>query len=135
MKIAETLFIGQSIQHFDSLPSTNDYLVEQLKSAALAEGTLVFADHQFAGKGQAGNRWESAPSQNIAMSILLMPRFLLATHQFYLNMVSALAVKSAISSFVPHTTITQVKWPNDILLDGKKFVVFLFKTPYREIKF
>lgn len=119
MKVTDTLFVGKTLQYFDSLPSTNEYLVEKVKTTTLAEGTVVFTANQFAGKGQASNRWESTPNQNIAMSILLKPSFLLANTQFYLNIVAALAVKNAIEPLLK-TISVQIKWPNDILLNGKK---------------
>ncbi len=119
MKVTDTLLVGKTLQYFDSLPSTNEYLVEKVKTTTLAEGTVVFTANQFAGKGQASNRWESTPNQNIAMSILLKPSFLLANTQFYLNIVAALAVKNAIEPLLK-TISVQIKWPNDILLNGKK---------------
>ncbi len=119
MKVPHTLFIGKTLQYFDALPSTNEYLVEKIKTTTLEEGTVVFTANQFAGKGQASNRWESTPNQNIAMSILLKPSFLAIHAQFYLNIVAALAVKNTIEPLVKNIPV-QIKWPNDILLNSKK---------------
>jgi BirA family biotin operon repressor/biotin-[acetyl-CoA-carboxylase] ligase len=71
------------IIHLDEIPSTNDYVKDLFKCFMLVESAAVVTDHQTAGKGQDGNRWESEPGQNILMSIVYYPEFLEVAKQFY----------------------------------------------------
>lgn len=87
-------------------------------SEPLAEGTVIMADEQFAGRGQQLNVWQSAPGLNLTFSIYLRPIFLNAQQQFYLNMCLCLGIKSALKSHLDLDI--QVKWPNDLYFENKK---------------
>lgn len=115
--LLNTLFIGHHRLHFESLDSTNNFLKEFVGKQDVQEGLVVVADHQTSGRGQIGNRWSSEPGQNLLMSVFFKPQQLLAAHSFDFNMSVCLAVADALNYF--HAGF-QVKWPNDILFDGKK---------------
>ncbi|MBR7096173.1 MAG: biotin--[Alistipes sp.] len=80
------------IYHFDKLSSTND----EAASSAYAEGDIVWADVQSAGRGQRGHSWESRQGENVTFSAIFEPSFLPATKQFLLSEVVALAVVDAL---------------------------------------
>jgi len=88
------------------------------KSEPLAEGTVIMADDQFAGRGQQESTWISAPGKNLTFSLLLKPGFLPITKQFKLNMVVCNALRNAISNFSQRNIA--FKWPNDLYYDHKK---------------
>ncbi len=96
--------------------STND----DAKDAALAgesEGYVIQALKQSSGRGRHGRVWES-PEGNLYVSILLRPHAQLQQVTFY-SFATAMAVYDAILSIKPDANI-QLKWPNDVLIDGKK---------------
>lgn len=64
--------IGREIMVLDEVTSTNDVVFQMAKDGA-AEGLVVFAEHQTAGRGQRGNVWQSAPGKGLLFSILLRP--------------------------------------------------------------
>ncbi len=120
-----TLFVGQKLQHFNELPSTNAYLKELLRTQGPAEGFTVRANHQTSGRGQFGNVWHDAQGQNLLFSVLLRPRFLMASKQFYLNMSVCLAIVEVLNRYCPGFLI---KWPNDILYKNKKICGLLIEN-------
>lgn len=114
-----TLFVGQNLIKLLAVDSTNTFLKNLVsKSEPLPEGTVIMADHQFAGRGQQENTWQAEPGKNLTISILLKPKFLLIHKQFLLNMAISIAINKALSKYVPNG-IT-VKWPNDIYYLDKK---------------
>ena len=114
-----TLFVGQNFIKLKEVDSTNNYLKKLTSnSEPLPEGTVIMADHQFAGRGQQESVWQTEPGKNISASIYLKPSFLPLKKQFYLNMAVSLAVSEALSDFLPHPVM--VKWPNDIYYNKKK---------------
>ncbi|WP_417601917.1 biotin--[acetyl-CoA-carboxylase] ligase [Owenweeksia hongkongensis] len=120
-----TLFIGHHRLHFESLDSTNNYLKELIGKKDVQEGLVVTADYQTSGRGQIGNTWASEPGVNLLMSVFFKPHYLNASHSFYFNMSVCLAVADALNFF--HAGF-QVKWPNDILFDGKKICGILIEN-------
>lgn len=105
------------IRHLAETESTNQYLRELMQTDAPAEGSLVWADFQTAGKGQVGNHWESENGANLTFSLLLYPDFLPANRQFLISQITALAVKATLDGLTDDITI---KWPNDIYWKNKK---------------
>lgn len=114
-----TLFVGQNLIKLTTVDSTNNYFKSLMsKSEPLAEGTVIMADDQFAGRGQQESTWISAPGKNLTFSLLLKPGFLPITQQFKLNMVVCNALRNAISTFSQRNIA--FKWPNDLYYDHKK---------------
>ena len=101
----------------DESPSTNTYLASI--AADLPHGTVVTARRQTAGRGQRGNSWESAPGENITMSVLLRPTGLHPSRQFVISQAVSLAIAGVLRNYMPGLDGC-VKWPNDIYVaDGK----------------
>ncbi|MFC1222644.1 biotin--[acetyl-CoA-carboxylase] ligase [Pedobacter sp. BG31] len=114
-----TLFVGQNLIKLKEVDSTNNFLKNLVsKSEPLVEGTVIMADHQFAGRGQQDSVWQTQEGKNISTSIYLKPSFLPLEKQFYLNMAVSLAVSDALCCFIPQGIM--VKWPNDIYYLDKK---------------
>lgn len=109
--------------HLPEVTSTNTWMLDAMRRGeALANGTVVYATRQTAGRGQTGNTWESADGQNVMFSILLQPDFVLPRDQFVVSEMAAVSVADALRDFLPHDIGQQVsvKWPNDIYVaDGK----------------
>ena len=109
--------IGSRIRHYFSIGSTN---TEAMTAAASgeAEGTVFLAEEQTAGRGRADHSWQSEPSAGICCSIVLRPQ-LAPADALALSLMAGLAVVEA----VEQTTGLRpdLRWPNDVLLNGKKF--------------
>lgn len=111
-----TLRIGGEIVFLAETDSTN-LRAHGLGEGGAAEGAVVIADSQSAGKGRMGRQWISPPGVNLYVSILLRPP-ILPWHAPQLTFLSALATARALEEVgeIP----ASVKWPNDVLLGGKK---------------
>src|SRR5712664_2455815 len=108
--------IGREIIVLEQTNSTSDAIL-QISNADSKEGVVLFAEHQTAGRGQRGNRWESAAGKGLWFSILLRPRIDI-TNSPRLTVWAVEAVSEAIRhEFSLETTI---KLPNDIQIDGRK---------------
>lgn len=109
-----TAWLGACRIELEETPSTNDYVKQNVHT--LMHGAVVTANRQTAGKGRLGRAWQSAPGEGLALSVLLMPPTVY--HTQLLPLVCALAVKSAIKTLCGAQA--GIKWPNDIVLNGKK---------------
>lgn len=111
-----TKWAGQQVVFYDITGSTNNDSKLMAEQGA-TEGTLVVADAQSSGKGRRGRVWETPKGTNIAMSLLLRPAFAPNVAPG-VTLVMALAVSEAISKVTGLQT--KIKWPNDIVANGKK---------------
>ncbi|MCK4502576.1 MAG: biotin--[acetyl-CoA-carboxylase] ligase, partial [Desulfuromonadales bacterium] len=116
-----TRLIGQTVITHAKIDSTN-ILARQLAEADAIEGTVVIADQQSAGRGRLGRRWESPPEVNLYCSILLRPKIPIQQAP-QLTFLSAVAVAETLNELCQLTA--EVKWPNDILVDGAKIAGLL----------
>ena len=91
--------------------------VKRLAAAGAAEGTVVTARHQRAGRGRRGHDWWDAPGQSLLVSVLLRPGGSPAAAP-QLSLVGGLAVADALAEAASVTA--RIRWPNDLLLDGRK---------------
>ncbi|MCD6069430.1 MAG: biotin--[acetyl-CoA-carboxylase] ligase [Bacteroidetes bacterium] len=129
----DTLFIGTNTIHLSEVDSTNSYANALLKDVKPPEGTLVWADHQTAGKGMRGNVWLAESRSNITASYILYPSFLSATDHFILSKAVALAVHATLTELLNVDNYDiKIKWPNDILINGKKVAGILIENSFRE---
>ncbi len=110
----------------DSIPSTNAYLKDLLQRQNLDDFTLVYTDEQTSGRGQMGASWESEKGRNIALSLYKIFDFVLVEQQFYISMAVSLSVYDTLKTITGSKI--QVKWPNDILVEGKKLAGILIET-------
>jgi BirA family transcriptional regulator, biotin operon repressor / biotin---[acetyl-CoA-carboxylase] ligase len=107
---------GKRIYHFFKTDSTNRVALE-LGHAGEPEGAVILAEEQTAGKGRAGRAWQSERAAGIYVSLLLRPR-LAPVQAPLLTMMAGLSARTAIEA---HTGLTpDLKWPNDLLVRGKK---------------
>lgn len=107
--------------------STNDFYKNFVSNTKPPEPfTAIMANHQKAGKGQRGNVWHSARGENLTASFLLNPVKLNIQDQFVITMISSLALKDVISTLSAKQV--QIKWPNDMLIDGKKIAGILIEN-------
>jgi len=112
----DTQIIGSDIKYFDTIDSTNNY-AKEIAQESCKDGTVVVADTQTSGRGRLGRSWSSPRGKGIWMSVVLRPEI-----PPYDVQVITLAASVAIVQAIRDATCiqTQIKWPNDILLDGKK---------------
>jgi len=129
LKSNNTLFVGKVLHEFKSLASTNVFATELLAEKQVVEGTVILTHDQYAGKGQASNKWESAPHKNLTFSVILLPKFLLARKQFLLNQVVSLSVFDTLNAYI--TDGLTIKWPNDIYVFNKKITGILIQNNLR----
>jgi BirA family transcriptional regulator, biotin operon repressor / biotin---[acetyl-CoA-carboxylase] ligase len=108
--------IGREIIVLEQTGSTNDAIL-QVATADSNEGLVLFAEHQTAGRGQHGNRWESAAGKGLWFSILLRPRIDLASSP-QLTAWAAEAISGTIQNEFSLTPT--IKLPNDVQIDGRK---------------
>lgn len=108
--------IGRDIRVFEQTTSTND-VIEKLARDGVKEGAVVFAEAQTQGRGRLGRKWMSPAHKGLWFSVLLRPE-LRPQAATQLTVASATALRSAIQQ---QTGLkTEIKWPNDILVSGKK---------------
>lgn len=121
-----TLFIGRSHIHLEETGSTND-VARELVSMKPAEGTLITVRRQTAGRGQQGHVWFSEADASLAFSVILYPGFLPPARVFCLQEAVTLAVCDALAHFLPGKDVS-IKWPNDIVVEGRKIAGILLET-------
>lgn len=122
-----TLFIGKVLLAFEELPSTNQFALELLTKSKPSEGTAISTANQVLGRGQLGSTWLSSPGENLTLSIILYPTFIVPRAHFVLNQAVALAVRQLVATALPQQRV-QIKWPNDILIEGKKTAGILIQN-------
>lgn len=121
-----TLFIGKPTFLKDEIDSTNQWAFKEIEKGTVTEGTLFRAGLQTAGKGQRGNKWNSLSNQNLLLSYVLVPKFLMLHEQFKITMAVSLAIKATLESFLPSGV--SVKWPNDIYVNNQKIAGVLIES-------
>ena len=105
------------IRRFDTIDSTNRYLLDQARAGA-PDGIVAVADHQTAGRGRLGRRWEAPAGANLLVSVLLRPE-LPGPLRHLAAAVVALAAADATETVTG--LVLGIKWPNDLLgPDGRK---------------
>ncbi|GAA0102398.1 biotin--[acetyl-CoA-carboxylase] ligase [Paraclostridium bifermentans] len=110
----KTKFIGKEIIHFDSIDSTNNYAKSIANEAT--DGTVILSEEQVSGRGRLGKCWHSEKHEGIWMSIILKPNILPMEAPF-ITLVAGASIVKALRNLGVEATI---KWPNDIILNGKK---------------
>ncbi|GFE58701.1 biotin--[acetyl-CoA-carboxylase] ligase [Geobacter sp. AOG1] len=108
--------IGRQIISFRETDSTNETAFKLAEEGA-PEGTVIIAESQRRGKGRMGRQWESPPGVNLYCSIILRPP-ILPLQAVQLTFLSAVAVARAVEETTP--LVPTIKWPNDVLLSGRK---------------
>ena len=111
---------GQTLYYFDSIDSTN-LQAKHLAEEGAPHGTVVVADRQTAGRGRRGRTWQSPEGKNLYFTILLRPE-ISPDKASMLTLVMALAVADGMQKRIGDNSLNRIgiKWPNDIVIDGKK---------------
>ncbi len=117
----KTKRIGRKILVYNCTSSTNDVAAEYAKNK-VNDGLVIFAEEQTAGRGRADNKWYSSRSDSILCSIVLVDNKLNAE---LLSLTCAVAVAEAIGKSAKGQA--RIKWPNDIILNGKKVAGILLE--------
>lgn len=112
------------LRYFPSIGSTNDEALAWAAAGA-PDGSLVFADEQTHGRGRMGRRWLTPPGSALAFSLILRPRLAERDQTALFSGLGALALVDALQTFGLRA---QIKWPNDVLLNGKKTAGILVET-------
>lgn len=113
------LFVGQNLLTLKEVDSTNNFLKDLLSnSKPVPEGTVIMAEHQYAGRGQQQSKWLSQPGKNLTFSILFKPAFINAVNQFDLTRAISLGVYDTLRTLLGDGL--KIKWPNDIYYGDKK---------------
>jgi BirA family biotin operon repressor/biotin-[acetyl-CoA-carboxylase] ligase len=115
-RLGKTKVIGRDIQVFHETTSTSD-VVEKLARDGVKEGVVVFAESQTKGRGRLGRKWISPSRKGLWFSVLLRPD-MLPQEATRITIAGATALARAIREQTGLTA--QIKWPNDILISGKK---------------
>jgi len=108
--------LGREMEIYAEIDSTNTRAVALAQRGA-PEGILVLADHQTQGRGRLGRQWFAPPGSSLLFSLLFRPPLMVSQAQ-RVAMVCAVAAVEAIAEVTGLTA--QIKWPNDILLEGGK---------------
>jgi BirA family biotin operon repressor/biotin-[acetyl-CoA-carboxylase] ligase len=111
----KTKTLGKRVYYFDSVDSTQNHAMK-IASEQTSHGTLIIAEKQTNGKGRLGRKWVS-PRGGIWLSIILHPKFDISVITLF-PIASALALSNAIEKTL--NINTELKWPNDITIKGKK---------------
>ncbi|MCU4185711.1 biotin--[acetyl-CoA-carboxylase] ligase [Acidiferrimicrobium sp. IK] len=122
--LAATTRFGD-IRYFEEIDSTNRWLREQADAGA-ADGLVVVADHQTAGRGRLGRTWEAPPGSGLIVSVLHRPAGLPPTRYHLLTAATGIAARDAcldVGGFAP-----DLKWPNDLLVGDAKLAGILAES-------
>jgi len=118
----KTKRIGKKILVYDSTSSTNDVAAKYSRNKQ-NDGLVIFAEEQTAGRGRAANKWLSGRADSILCSIVITKNKLNAE---LISLTCAVAVAEAIGR--PGRSYAKIKWPNDIMLNGKKVAGILLES-------
>jgi BirA family biotin operon repressor/biotin-[acetyl-CoA-carboxylase] ligase len=102
-------------------------LLRELYTEELPHLYTIRTDFQTAGRGQAGNSWESEEGKNLLFSALLRYNNIRATEQWRLSMLVAVALWEVLANYLPQEQLS-IKWPNDIYFGDKKLVGILIEN-------
>lgn len=115
------------IEHHTQLTSTNDIAITRGKTEGAIEGTLIITEHQTAGRGRYGRKWDAPPNKCILASVIFTHR--LKQNQVHLpNLIGALSIAQGIHKITGLDA--KIKHPNDIRIDKKKVAGVLTEIEY-----
>lgn len=121
----ETEWIGRNFYYVDEMDSTNSFLLDSANNIT-QEGSLVLAEFQKKGKGRLEREWHSKKAQNLTFSMLLLNEKFIQKHINVVNLGSAVIVANAIENLFQIRT--NLKWPNDILINNRKISGILLES-------
>ncbi len=116
--------LGKRIHYLPEVDSTDLYAHRLAEKGGL-EGEIVIAESQSQGKGRMGRSWVSPPNLNLYLSVILRPK-LPPLHAPQITLMSAVALAETVQCFAPF--LPEIKWPNDIMVKGKKLAGILTES-------
>lgn len=122
------LNIGKYIIRLDTVDSTNNYAAALFVKDKPAEGTVIMADYQDAGRGQRTTKWESERAKNLLVSFIFYPQIDVADY-FFINQCVSLAVHEVVENELVNNV--KIKWPNDIMVNDRKVAGILIENSIR----
>ena len=125
----ETKVLGQQAYYFDSIDSTQSQAMKMVNESK-KEGTIIIAEKQTGGRGRSGRQWIS-PKGGIWFSIILHPKFDISNTTLF-PIASSLALSIAIQKTCKIST--ELKWPNDLTIKGKKLAGMLIDASFESNK-
>ena len=111
-----TLWLGRELHQHQALPSTNTEAMD-LAAKGAQHGAVVVTDQQTSGRGRQGRTWHSPPDENLYFSVVLRPDIAPADAP-PLSLATAVGLARGVTPFLP--TAPTLKWPNDLLVQGRK---------------
>jgi len=124
LKGLNTTTVGRNILYYRTLPSTMDF-AKRLAKEGIAEGVVVLCDEQTEGRGRQGRKWFASSSSSILMSVIFRPTL---EQLPQLNMLASLAIVLTIDRVAG--VKSAIRWPNDVLIDGKKVAGILMENVF-----
>ncbi len=126
-----TLFLGREQFIMSSCQSSNLVAARMIQAnkPSPREGALIWCREQTQGRGQRGNTWATQGQNNLTFSIILYPEFLQPAKQFYLNIITSLAIYQAIAPYLGSQLA--IKWPNDLIFPPYKLCGILIENNIR----
>ena len=120
---------GYLIQELESVDSTNNYAMAKVHAGLAKHGAAWFAHRQFAGKGQRGKGWDSAPGMNVILSLVVEPSLFPPLTPFLLTQLFSNCIAGIWDGFTNGET--SIKWPNDIYWRDRKAGGILIENVFR----
>lgn len=120
--------IGNQIIQLDRVDSTSNYIATLISEGKARHGMVILAENQTNGRGQRGAIWQSESSKNLTLSFYLEHADLEILQQEVLTHVTSLAIQSCLNKL---GIKSEIKWPNDILVSGKKIAGILIENQLR----
>jgi len=127
----ETEWVGRNFIYCDEITSTNSELLTN-KQKYKKPGSVLLAEKQIKGKGRRDRIWQSAKGMNLTFSILLNKDIVPELNVNQLNLMTSLTIALAIENLFPLRT--ELKWPNDVLINRKKVAGILLETSVKGSK-
>lgn len=125
LPLLKTARFGHAARYVPSTESTNT-LAAQWAANGASEGSLVMTDYQQGGRGRLGRSWQAPSGKNLLCSLILYPH--LSRDEYgLLSIMAATALAEALAPLVDPLHVT-IKWPNDLLLEGKKCCGILLES-------
>jgi len=123
MNLPRSAKLTPNLQWRDAAGSTNLELIQLVQTESLPDFTVLVTANQQAGRGRSGRAWETAPDTALAISVLLRPRLDSQddlSKLGWLPLLGGLAMAQTVQELLGPGHETGVKWPNDVLVAGKK---------------